>query len=474
MILENVFPRVTVNVHRRDFVRIFTHGAATAALLLPKMEAATQPPNIVLILADDLGYGDLGCYGSRIRTPNVDQLAKSGVRFRNFCSVSPVCSPARAALLTGRYGVRCNVPGVMGPQEKIGLSLTETTLAQALGAHGYTTMCIGKWHLGAFPQYLPTARGFGEYYGIPYSNDNTPSVLMHNTDIIESPVDLHTVTQRYTQQAIQFIRRAKASPFFLYLPHMAPHIPLAASPDFADKSAFGIYGDVVEELDWSVGQVMAELVAQGLDHNTLVIFTSDNGPWFEGSAGRLRGRKGDTFEGGVRVPFLASWPGRIPVGTEVHAFASMLDLFPTLAALAQAPLPVNVLDGVNIWPLLTGEAEAIDRPAFLYFDETNLQCVRLGRWKLHLSRYNGPAFAPPPEGGRVNLQLLNPELYDLDTDPGESYNVARENPTIVADLRQRVDAMLVDLPAGVRSAWKDTLDRRVSPVNAGEWPSPKP
>jgi arylsulfatase len=458
-------------MNRRNFLQTLSVGAASAAALLPA--PATSAPNFVVILADDLGYGDLGCYGSKIRTPNIDQLAKSGALFRNFCVASPVCSPSRAALLTGRYGVRGGVPYVVGPEQKAGLSLTETTLAQTLKGAGYKTMCVGKWHLGTSPGYLPTARGFDEYYGIPYSNDNFPSVLMHDSDVIESPVALETVTQRYTQQAVQFIRRAKDGPFFLYMPHTAPHIPLAASAAFAGKSPLGPYGDVVEEMDWSVGQVLAELKAQSIDHNTLVIFSSDNGPWYQGNAGRLRGRKGDTFEGGMREPFLASWPGRIPVAQTIQNFASMLDLFPTIAGLAHAALPGNAMDGVNIWPMLTGEADSVDRPPFLYFEGYNLQCIRLGRWKLHLARFNGPAFAPAPAGGRLNLQLLNPELYDMVSDPGESYDVALENPSIVADIRARIDGLLLNLPVAVQTAWKDTLNRPTSPVNAGEYPALK-
>ena len=294
---------------RRRFLQL-SAGAAAAGLAA----APPRPPNIVMIYVDDLGYGDLGCYGSNIRTPNLDRMAAEGVRFTQFYSANPVCSPARAALLTGRYPTRTGVPNVIMAPDKTGLSPSETTLAALLKPQGYKTMCIGKWHLGHQPQYLPTNRGFDEYYGIPYSNDMTPRPLMHNTEVLEEPAVLETLTPRYTQQALQFIERSKDSPFFLYMPHTFPHIPLAASPRFRGKSPLGLYGDVVEELDWSVGEVLAKLKQTGLDNQTLVMFSSDNGPWYQGSPGQLRGRKGSTYEGGVREPFLARFPGRIPRG----------------------------------------------------------------------------------------------------------------------------------------------------------------
>lgn len=460
---------------RRKLIQRLSAAAPATAALLPLRPALAGPvpPNIVVILCDDLGYGDLGCYGSSIRTPNLDRMAAGGAMAQSFCSASPVCSPSRAALLTGRYGVRGGVPYVLGPEQKTGLSLAETTLAQSLKSAGYQTMCSGKWHLGSTPSYLPTARGFDEYFGIPYSNDNAPSVLMHNNDVIEQPVVQSTLTQRYTEQAIQFIRQAKDRPFFLYLAHTFPHIPLAASSRFEGRSAQGQYGDAMEEVDWSVGELLAELEAQGIASNTLVLFTSDNGPWFQGSTGGLRGRKGDTFEGGMRVPFLASWPGQIPRGRVMEGFASMLDVFPTVAALTGAPIPGNPLDGVNIWPMLAGEAETLERPPFLYFEGYFIQCARVGPFKLHFSRFNGPAFAPLPASGRVNLPLLYPELYDMEADPEEAYCVSDGNWRVVSEIRERVEQMLPSFPDQVRAAWADTNRRETSRVNAGEWPSPK-
>jgi arylsulfatase A len=424
-----------------------------------------------LILADDLGYGDLGCYGSKLKTPNLDRLAQDGAMFRHFSVASPVCSPSRAALLTGRYPVRTGVPSVLGPRDTCGLNESETTIAQMLKPAGYKTMCVGKWHLGSPSQYLPTSRGFDEYYGMPCSNDQAPTLLLHNTDVIEQIATLETLTQRYTQQAVNFIRNSTAAPFFLYMAHWAPHIPLVANPAFKGKSKMGVYGDVIQEMDWSVGQVLQELSANGLDQNTLVLFTSDNGPFFQGTAGPLRGRKGDTFEGGMREPFIARYPGVIPAGQDLTSFATALDILPTLAAMTQTQLPPYV-DGVDITPLLTGSARDVDRPPFLYFDGYNLQCARIGQWKLHMSRYNTPAWAPLPPDGRFNLRLLSPELYNLYDDKGESEDCSSDYPDLVAQFQQQVAAMLPGLPTEVQNAWNDTIARPVYPNTAGALPSP--
>jgi arylsulfatase A len=449
-------------LQRRTFLQL------TAAATL---RGAADParPNVVFIYADDLGYGDIGCYGSKIKTPNLDRLARQGTLFRHFYSASPVCSPARASLMTGRYGVRAGVPDVLYPSSTTGLAVGETTIPEVLKQAGYATMCVGKWHLGVLDRYLPTRRGFDEYYGLLGSNDQGP-VLMHNTEVIESPVNHETLTARYTEQAVRFIDRAGETPFFLYLPHLAPHIPLVVSPPFKGKSGLGAYGDVVMEMDWSVGEVLAALERNGLEKNTLVIFTSDNGPWFQGSAGSLRGRKGNTFEGGVRVPFIARFPGRIPEGRVVDEFASALDVLPTLAALSAAPLPGNPLDGVNIWPMLSGEAESMERPPFLYFNGYHLQCARFGPWKLHMARYNTAPYTALPAVGRWNLRLINQELYNLADDPSEGYDVSDEHPDIVARIQEAVRQQLLTMPATVRQAWDETQRRPVQPNNAGEYP----
>jgi len=445
---------------RRDFLA----GAAAASLA----HGQSRSPNIVFIYCDDLGYGDIGPYGSNIPTPNLDRMAAEGVRFTQFYSANPVCSPSRAALLTGRYPTRVGVPKVLFPTDTEGLDLSETTMAQMLKGAGYRTMCIGKWHLGHHPPYLPTARGFDEYFGIPYSNDMTPRPLLHNTTQIEEPAVLETLTPRYTEQAVKFIEASRTSPFFLYMPHTFPHIPLAASSRFRGKSLLGLYGDVVEEIDWSVGEVLSALRRTGVDSNTLVMFSSDNGPWYQGSAGALRGRKGSTYEGGVREPFLARFPGRIPKRTVCNGVSGTVDILPTVAKLTSAPLPQAPLDGIDIWPLLTGARPSIEREALLYFDDWNLQCARWGKWKLHFARYNTMAYNPAPAGGRVNLALRPPELYDLERDPMESYDAAAANPETVRLIQARVDRLLATFPEQVKKAWADTQGREtaVSPTGA--------
>jgi arylsulfatase len=432
-----------------------------------------KTPNVVLILCDDLGFGDLHSYGSSIATPNIDGMALEGVRFRQFYSASNVCSPSRAALLTGRYPTRVGVPNVLAPTSTTGLSLTDKTIAEVLKPAGYKTICVGKWHLGDLPQFLPTSRGFDSYYGIPYSNDQSPSILMQNTTVIESPVVLNTLTQRYTQQATDFIKNSKNSPFFLYLAHTFPHIPLAASNAFLGKSGLGLYGDVVEEIDWSVGQVLQSLKDNGVDNNTLVMFTSDNGPWFLGSPGKLRGRKGWSYEGGVREPFIARFPGRIPAGSSpgrvsgriTSSVATTMDLMPTIAALCGATPPTTALDGVNIWPVLSEQKPDVSHDIFLYFDSWNLQCARLGDWKLHVSRYNDFPWSPDPIGGRINLPLPNPELYNLEADPDESYDVAADNPQIVAKIQAGIQRLLPTFPSDVMSAWKATMSLQSSALD---------
>jgi arylsulfatase A-like enzyme len=432
--------------------------------------AQSRPPNIILIYADDLGYGDLSCYGSRISTPNLDRMAEEGVRFTDFYSASSVCSPSRAALMTGRYPVRVGCPRVLDPDSPGGLSPSEMTIAEMLKKAGYATSCVGKWHLGRRPGYLPTDRGFDEYFGIPYSNDMSPRVLMYNTDVISENAPLDTLTQRYTDQALSFIDRSKNSPFFLYFPHTFPHIPLAASARFAGKSGEGLYGDAVQELDWSVGEILRALKNANLDDNTLVMFSSDNGPWYQGNAGRLRGRKGHTFEGGMRMPFIARFPGRIPSGLVTNALATTMDILPTVSGLTGAALPVRPLDGVDIWHLLTGVQTEVRREAFLYFNDDYLQCARLGQWKLHLARFNVPMFTPVPARGRVNLPLPRPELYDMVNDPEESYDRADRNPLIVASIRAQVDRLITTFPQSIIDTYRDTMSRKVHGTPVGALP----
>jgi arylsulfatase A-like enzyme len=440
---------------RRVFLSVCS--GSLLARTLPAQSPAR--PNIIVILADDLGFGDVGVLGSSIPTPNMDRMAAEGVSLLRFYSASPVCSPSRAALLTGRYPARCGVVNVLMPSSRGGLPPSERTLPKMLKEAGYTTGCIGKWHLGSAHEYMPRQQGFDEYSGVPYSNDMNPLPFVKDSEVIDAAPAQGMLTERFTAEATSFIERHRDKPFFLYFAHTAPHIPLVPSPRFRGKSGRGQFGDVVAELDWSVGQVFKCLQENGLDDNTLVVFTSDNGPWYQGSSGNLRGRKGSTYEGGVRIPFLARFPGRIPPATVSWAVTSMMDLLPTFAKLAGTGA-VGTVDGIDIWPVLSGQQASMDREVLLFFDGDHIQCVRWGPWKLHLSRYNSYAWTQDPPGGRFNLPLPQPELYHIDDDPAEAYDVAPEYPEVVKELANRVDRLLVSLPQSVRTAWRDTMARR--------------
>lgn len=457
-----------------DRRRFLSTVVASAAWSSPSKLRGDAParPNIVFINSDDLGYGDLGCYGSQIPTPNIDQMAAEGVRFTQFYAASNICSPSRAGLLTGRYPTRVGVPYVLStPNPATGLSPSETTMAQTLKAAGYFTTCVGKWHLGVLPQYMPTHRGFDQFFGIPYSNDTQPLPLMQNDQIVENSPGQDTLIQRFTEQAIHNIgSRPPDSPFFLYLPYSAPHIPLAPSARFHGSTKLGKYADVVAELDWGVGQVLQALKDNGIDQNTLVMFSSDHGPWYQGSAGNLRGRKAETWEGGMRVPFIARHPGVIQGGGVCTGVATALDILPTFARLANAPQPANRLDGVDIWPLLSGQQANVDRDVFLYFDGWNLQCARWGKWKLHVARNNTPAWSPTPPAGGMNLPLPSPELYDLEADPCEASDCSDDNPDIAAQIKGRIAQLLPTFPVEVQAAWHYTLSLRAGYVPSGALP----
>ncbi len=426
------------------------------ALIAPLAHSADRPPNLVVIFCDDLGYGDLGCYGNPvIRTPHLDRMAAEGLRFTDFYAAAAVCTPSRAALLTGRYAIRSGLSFVLFPTSMGGLPQSEVTIATALKGVGYHTAHVGKWHLGIHPGQRPTDHGFVSSFGVPYSNDMdstpaswklaasaTPPVDGYNIPLLrdgvelERPVDQRSLTKRYTDEARRVITTAKDKPFFLYFAHNFPHVPVFASPDFAGKSRRGIYGDAVEEIDWSVGQVIATLREVGVAENTLVVFTSDNGPWLimgdqGGSAGPLKDGKGCTWEGGMRVPGIAWWPGRIAPGITSEP-ASTLDLLPTFLGLAKAPLPSDrELDGIDLAPLLFSGKALPERP-FFYYRGTRVAAVRVGDFKAHFFTQTGYGGAKPEEHNP-------PVLHHLGRDPSERHNIAAAHPDIVEKLTKLRD-----------------------------------
>lgn len=421
--------------------------------------AVTKPPNVVLILADDLGYADLGCYGAKdIRTPNIDRLAGEGMRFTDFYGEC-VCTPARSSLMTGSYPKRVGLNhGVIRPGMKIGLNPDEVTVAELLKSRGYATACIGKWHLGEIPELLPTAQGFDSFFGMPGPNHGK-SDLYRNTEVIEKNADVRKdlLTRRYTDEAIRFIQESKDKPFFLYLAQSAIHIPLFASEKFRDKSAAGLYGDMTEELDWSCGEVLKTLKELNLDKNTLVIFTSDNGPYAR-PAPPLHGGKGSTWEAGSREPCIFRWPGKIAAGSVCHEIASLRDIAPTLAAIVGASMPADrTCDGHNILPLLTGEpgAKSQTLQTCYYSRGGTLSAIREGDWKLHLVEPEETWWGTIANGGLLETKPSTPPpwLYNLHDDVGETHNVAAEHPDIVARLQKEALDFDHDLDAHIRPAY---------------------
>ena len=424
-------------------------------------------PNVVIVYADDLGYGDIGCFGAEgYATPHIDSLAAEGVRLTDFYVAQAVCSASRAALLTGCYPNRIGILGALGPRDTHGLHDDEWTLAEVLKQRGYTCGIYGKWHFGHHPQFLPTRHGFDDYFGLPYSNDmwpkhpeagaNFPDLpLIDGERIVAHNPDQTQLTTWYTERAVRFIDEHHAQPFFLYLPHSMPHVPLHVSDKHRGSTKRGLFGDVIAEIDWSVGQVLDALERHGLTDNTLVIFTSDNGPWLSygdhcGTAGPLREGKGTSFEGGVRVPFVARFPGRIPAGSVCSLPAMTIDLLPTLARLAGAPLPPHVIDGRDVWPLLAGEAGAVSpHEAYYFYWNRELQAVRSGQWKLHFP--HGYRTLPPGEratGGIPAMYVqasINLSLFDLESDPGETTDVATGHPDVVARLTALAEAARSEL-----------------------------
>ena len=419
----------------------FVFGLAIALVA----NSEERPPNFVVIFCDDLGYADLGCFGAKqIKTPNIDQMATEGMRLTSFYSTSGVCSPSRSSLLTGCYPRRVNMHVnhrnlcVLFPADRKGLNPDETTISEVLKAKDYATICVGKWHVGDHPNFLPHKQGFDSYFGIPYSNDmnrkEVPLPLVRNERVIEAPVDQPMITPRYTKEVVQFIYGNKDKPFFIYLPHTFPHVPLFASSRFKGKSERGRYGDTIEEIDWSTGEILKALKDTGLDEQTLVIFTSDNGSQQKGSNLPLRGRKGQTWEGGQRVPCVARWPDKIPKGSQSSEISSTLDLLPTFAKLAGAKLPANPIDGHDMSPILLGKEGAKSaHEAFYYYQMDQLQCVRSGKWKLHLALVSKKRNWGKPEG-KVPLQL-----FDLEADIGETTNVSADHPVVVKRLLDLAD-----------------------------------
>jgi arylsulfatase A-like enzyme len=440
------------------------------------------PPNIVIIFTDDQGYGDVGVYGARrFATPNLDRMAAEGIRFTDFYVAQPVCSASRAALLTGCYPNRLGITGALGPRSKHGIHADETTLAELCKGRGYATVIFGKWHLGYHPEFLPLAHGFDEYYGIPYSNDMWPLhpdyvslppaaaerkrgypdlPLLEGDRVVDAEVtsdDQRRFTRTFTERAVAFINEHAKGPFFLYVAHPMPHVPLHASDAFADTTAAGPYGDVISEIDWSVGRILEAIQRNGVDDRTLVIFTSDNGPWLSygdhaGSAGPLREGKGTTFEGGVRVPCLMRWPGTIPAGQVCREPLMSIDILPTVAGLIGAELPARRIDGRDARPLLLGVpgARSPQEAYFFYYHRNDLEAVRSGRWKLHFPhRYRSIEGQAPGSGGTPGEYDWNRStdlaLYDLHADVAETRNVADDHPDVVARLVALADAMRRDL-----------------------------
>lgn len=444
-------------------------------LLLPAaVSAQAKKPNVVLIFVDDLGYGDIGPFGQEfIKTPNLDRMAAQGRKFTDFYSSFSVCSPSRASLMTGSYPIRISIPRVFFPDDIYGMNPKEITLAEVLKEQGYATMCIGKWHLGHKPEFMPTRQGFDHFVGTSHSNNNwidpqapiaknaklhdgwtvekiraaepSPHVipLYRDEEVVEYPIDQDRLTRVYTEESIKFIKANKGRPFFLYLPHTMVHGPMAASKDFRGKSQWGLFGDAVEEVDWSTGQILKTLRSNGLAENTIVIFTSDNGPWLnkkqsQGSAYPLRGSKGNTYEGGMRVPTIMWWPGTIPAGTVCREVAGTIDIMPTLARLAGTTEPRDrVIDGHDIRPLIMGVEGARsekDTVGYYYYGGgSKLQAVRLGKWKLRLTR-------------------KGPELYDLEADIGEQNNLAKQQVAVVEHLSKMMEEFDQELKANPRPA----------------------
>lgn len=471
--IGTVFMRVNLRSVMVVLIALLLHGN----ICLAQGQVAKTLPNIVIFYADDLGYGDLGCYGNQPSvTPRLDRLAQQGVRFTDFYSAQPVCSASRAALLTGCYPNRIGIAGALSPIQKYGLNHQEMTLARLVKQKEYATAIFGKWHMGHHPDFLPAHYGFDQYFGLPYSNDMSPMPannpradakknfpplpLIEGTRVVELEPDQSKLTTQYTERAVKFIADNRTRPFFLYVPHTMPHVPLFVSDKFAGKTGRGLYHDVLAEIDWSVGQILDALEEQKLSDQTLVIFSSDNGPWklfgnHGGSAGPLREAKATVYEGGIRVPCIVRWPHRIPTNVVVREPAIMMDWFPTIARLTGTKLPDHPIDGKDIWPLLTEPgAKAPHESLFFYYNDNQLQAMRSGRWKLFfphdLVSTEQTELGRDGMPGKNSRRKVETELYDLSDDIGERHNLAEKHPDIVASLQKQADVMREELGDSLR------------------------
>jgi arylsulfatase len=453
-------------------ILLFTVSACGDPAVLP--DKTQGPPNLIFIMVDDLGYGDLSCYGStRIHTRHLDRMATEGLKMTNFYAF-PSCSPSRAALMTGCYPPRVGIPDVIGPpgvpwtkNVQYGLNPAETTLPEVLKTAGYATGMVGKWHLGHWKETMPNNQGFDSFFGLPYSNDMLPErgypdlLLYDNEKTVAINPDQALLTGWYTEKSLEFIRENQDTSFFLYLAHSMPHVPLFVGDAYVDLSRQGLYADVVEEIDGSVGSILAELKTLGLDENTLVVFTSDNGPWltygnYAGSAGPFREGKGTTYEGGMRVPMIARWPAEIEGGNISHRATSLTDVLPTFAALSGAELPATKLDGQDVSELLTNfrhPAAAPNEAPFCYYRSGNLDAVRVGNWKLHVphSYRFVKQVADDGERGSYAYESTGLELYDLQGDAAEKYNVAEKFPEKTAKMKALIERLQAEMDAEIRS-----------------------
>jgi len=457
-----------------------------AGCMSPSAETRSASPNIVVIFVDDLGWGDIGVQGALgYATPHIDSLAADGLRLTDFYAAQPVCSASRAALLTGCYPNRIGIHGALGPAGNHGIADGEVTLAELCRSEGYATAIFGKWHLGHLPRFLPTRHGFDEFYGIPYSNDMWPYhpespkawpdlPTLEGEGLVGANTDQRRFTGDFTRRAVDFIERNALESFFLLLAHPMPHVPLFASADFEGRTTRGLFGDVIEEIDWSVGQVLAVLDRLGIADETLVIFASDNGPWLSygdhaGSTGPLREGKGTTFEGGVRVPCLMRFPGRIPAGSVCSEPVMAIDVFPTVARLIGAPLPDHAIDGLDIWSLLSDPSRATSphEALFFYYHKNHLEALRAGRWKLHLPHsyrtMEGRELGSGGTPGKYNYQArVGLELYDLENDVGESRDLAASRHEKVAELLDLVEAQRARLGDALTKTAGDPFELRAA------------